>query len=219
MPTEFSPEIEITAFAWVPPFARGQVRDLRVRWALEEIGLPYRTRLLGGERPADYFEEQPWGQVPAFREGEVRLFESGAIVLHIGEKDERLLPREAPARGRAICWLIAALNSVEPSLGALVEIDLFAGDAAWAKLARPGKVTQLAGRLAPLETRMAQRDWLEDRFTVGDLMMIAVLRSLTDQRLREAHPALAAYIARGEARPAFQRALAAQLADFIPDPL
>ena len=219
---------EVTAFAWVPPFARGQVRDLRVRWALEELDRPYRVRLLSGpERPKDYFREQPWGQVPAYREGDLRLFECGAIALHIAESersgealadDRRLLPRDAAARGRAISWLFAALNSVDPQIGALNLVDLFEADSEWAKAARSAIVARLDARLGRLADWLGQQDWLEDRFTVGDLLMVATLRSIDDADLLARHPTLAAYVARGEARPAFQRARAAQLADFVPDP-
>ena len=140
MTTQSDSTIEITAFNWVPPFAAGLVRDLRVRWALEEAGLSYRARLLdvGSERPADYYREQPFGQVPCYREGDLRLFETGAIVQHIGEKDERLLPRDPVGRARAIQWSYAALNSVEPALQNLTAIDLFYADQEWAKLRRRG---------------------------------------------------------------------------------
>jgi glutathione S-transferase len=220
MPVVPDARIEISAFSWVPPFARGQVRDVRVRWALEEIGLPYRVRLLNAmeERPADYFREQPWGQVPIYNEGDIHLFESGAIVIHIGEKDERLLPRDAPGRARAIGWVVAALNSVDPEVGALTDIDTFDPDAEWARLRRPAVVERLATRLSRLADSLGEKDWLEGRFTIGDLMMIATLRGVTDAALLEAHPNLAAYVARGEARPAFQRALVAQFADFVAEP-
>jgi len=220
VPVVSDARIEISAFSWVPPFARGQVRDVRVRWALEEIGLPYRVRLLNAmeERPADYFREQPWGQVPIYNEGDIHLFESGAIVIHIGEKDERLLPRDAPGRARAIGWVVAALNSVDPEVGALTDIDTFDPDAEWARLRRPAVVERLATRLSRLADSLGEKDWLEGRFTIGDLMMIATLRGVTDAALLEAHPNLAAYVARGEARPAFQRALVAQFADFVAEP-
>lgn len=220
MPVVSDARIEISAFSWVPPFARGQVRDLRVRWALEEIGLPYRVRLLNAmeERPADYFDEQPWGQVPIYNEGDIHLFESGAILIHIGEKDERLLPREASERARAIAWMIAALNSMDPQVGALTDIDTFDPDAEWARLRRPAVVERLAMRLSRLSDSLGEKDWLEDRFTIGDLMMVATLRGVTDAALLDAHPNLAAYVARGEARPAFQRALVAQFANFVAEP-
>lgn len=220
MPVVSDARIEISAYSWVPPFARGQVRDLRVRWALEEIGLPYRVRLLNAmeERPAGYFDEQPWGQVPIYNEGDFHLFESGAILIHIGEKDERLLPRDASGRPRAIAWMIAALNSMDPQVGALADIDLFDPGAEWARLRRPAVVERLAMRLSRLADSLGKKDWLEGRFTIGDLMMIATLRGVPDAALLDAHPNLAAYVARGEARPAFQRALVAQFADFVSEP-
>lgn len=220
MPVVPDARIEISAFSWVPAFARGQVRDLRVRWALEEVGLPYRVRVLNTmeARPAEYFDEQPWGQVPIYNEGDIHLFESGAILIHIGEKDERLLPPDAAGRGRAIAWMIAALNSVDPQVGALTDIDTFDPDAEWARLRRPAVVERLAMRLSRLANSLGRKDWLEDRFTIGDLMMVATLRGVTDASLLDAHPNLAAYVARGEARPAFQRALVAQFADFVSEP-
>jgi glutathione S-transferase len=207
---------EITAFNWVPPFAAGLVRDLRVRWALEEAGLSYRARLLdgGSERPTDYYREQPFGQVPCYREGDLRLFESGAIVQHIGEKDERLLPRDPIGRARAIQWTYAALNSVEPALQNLTSIDLFYADQEWAKLRRPGAADFARLKLKRVADWLGDSDWLEDRFTIGDLMMVTVLRLLRHTELVGERPNLAVYLARGEARPAFQRALAAQLRDF-----
>ena len=218
MPVDPSAPIEVTAFAWVPDFARGQVRDLRVRWALEEVGASYRTRLLGSERPAEYYREQPWGQVPVYTEGKLQLFECGAIVLHIAEQHERLLPRDPIGRGRAICWLFAALNSVDPQLGALTSAELFNADKDWSASAAVTFRENLAGRLARLSDWLGTGEWLEQTFTVGDLMMIATLRGV-DSALLNAQPNLAAYVARGEDRPAFQRALAAQMADFVAEPV
>jgi len=216
MPVNPAADIEITAFDWVPDFARGQVRDLRVRWALEEAGLPYRVRTLDAmaQRPADYFAEQPWGQVPSYRDDEVQLFESGAIVLHIGRDCEALLPAGPAARARATAWLIAALNSIEPSLLQLMMLDLFWAREPGAKELRPKAVELVEGRLDRLADWLGDREWLEDRFTAGDLMMVTVLRILDHGDLVARRPALAAYKARGIARPAFQAALAAQLADF-----
>ena len=216
MPVQPKAAVRITAFRWVPGFARGQVRDLRVRWALEEAGIPYCVRKLDAlhERPADYFAEQPWGQVPSYRDESVRLFESGAIVLHVGEKSEAILPRGAEERARATAWLIAALNSVEPPLMQLALVDLFWKGEPWARDARP-KIVELAGkRLDRLADWLGDKEWLEDRFTAGDLLMVSVLRGLDHTDLVARRPNLAAYKARGEARPAFQAALAAQLADF-----
>lgn len=216
MPVRPDAAIEISAFSWVPGFARGQVRDLRVRWALEEAGLDYRERLLDPrtERPKDYFREQPFGQVPILNDGPVRLFETGAIVLYLGERSEVLLPRDPAARARATCWIIASLNSVEPSLLELSTIDIFNPDAEWAKARRPEVEKKVRGRLARLSDWLGERDYLEDRFSAGDLMMSTMLRILEGKDIVESYPNLAALQARCEARPAFQRALAAQLDAF-----
>ncbi len=209
--------IEIVAFEWVPRFARGHVRDLRARWALEEIGLAYRTRLISAmDRPAAYFSEQPFGQVPAYREGEIDLFESGAIVLHIAEKDERLMPRDPAERARACSWLVAAVGSVEPPIMELMTIDRFSAAEAWAPLRRPGLVAFIEQRLGRLATALGDAPWLAGRFTAADIMMVDVLRNLPAEGL-QIPQSLRDYIARAEARPAFQAALAAQLADFTPD--
>ena len=217
MPQRETAPIEVTGFAWVPPFARGHVRDLRVRWALEEIGADYCTRLISAvERPPFYFGEQPYGQVPYYKEGDVEIFESGAIALHIAEKDERLLPPEPAARARAITWLISALNSVEPFIMDMVTIDLFCAGQQWATLRRPEQVKLLEGRLRHLAAALGDKDWLDDRFSVADLIMVDVLRNLSPDRLSVPRTLLD-YVARGEARPAFKAALAAQLADFTPD--
>lgn len=208
--------ITISAFGWVPDFARGLVRDLRVRWALEEAGLPYQVRLIGPEDQASpaYRACQPFGQVPYFEEGEVRMFESGAIVLHLGERSEALLPRDPAGRARAMCWVLAALNSIETFVAPLAEIDLFYADEDWARLRRPGAEAAVRGRLAELSACLKGREFLEDRFTAGDLMMTTVLRILRHTDLVASDPVLAAYQARCEARPAFQRALQGQMSAF-----
>jgi len=206
--------ITISAFRWVPPSARGQVRDLRVRWALEEAGLPYRTRLLeqGEQDHPEYRSLQPFGQVPILEEDGQVIFESGAIVLHVGEQSEVLLPKEAGARARATQWLIAALNSVEPHIMNVAVIDLFHADKEWAKLRRPGAVDFARHRLNCLAKSLGDKPYLDgERFTAGDLMMTTVLRILPplieDERL-------VAYVARCTARPAFKRAHDAQIGDF-----
>ena len=214
MPVDPRSEIEVTAFAWVPPFAEGLVRDLRVRWALEEVGLLYRVRLLHGERSPEYYLEQPFGQVPCYAEGPLKIFESGAIVQHIGEKSEKLLPRDAVPRMRAIQWTYAALNSVEPAILNLALIDLFCGDEEWAKLRRPGAEEFVRQRLKRLADWLGDKEWLENHFTIGDLMMATVLRILRHTGLVAEQPNLAAYLSRAEQRPAFQRALADQLEVF-----
>jgi glutathione S-transferase len=209
--------ITISAFRWVPEFARGQVRDLRARWALEEAGLPYRTRLLGqgdNDQP-EYRALQPFGQVPILEEDGLVLFESGAIVLHIGERSEVLLPRDAAARARATQWLVAALNSIEPFVMNVAIIDLFYANEQWAQLRRPGAVEFVNRRLAALARSLGDKPFLDgERFTAGDLMMSTVLRILSNTDIVSSHPRLVAYVERCTARPAFQRALGAQLADF-----
>jgi glutathione S-transferase len=208
--------ITISAYTWVPPFARGLVRDMRVRWALEEAGLPYRTRLMDPRqpRPVEHRAIQPFGQVPTYEEDGLALFESGAIVLHVAARSPALFPPDAAGRARATTWVLAALNSMEPPIQELAGIDLFYADQEWAKQRRPGAEAAAKKRLSELAARLAGRDWLEDRFTVGDLMMTAVLRILRHTDLVAAEPALKAYVARCEARPAFQRAVSAQMADF-----
>jgi len=209
--------ITISAFKWVPDFARGQVRDLRARWALEEAGLPYRTRLLeqGDQDKQDYRALQPFGQVPVFQEDGLVLFESGAIVLYIGERSETLLPKDAGARARATQWLVAALNSVEPFLMNVALIDLFYVNEAWAKLRRPGAVAFAQKRLSALSKSLGERPYLDgDRFTAGDLMMTTVLRILKHTDIVTSDKRLASYVERCTARPAFKRAFDAQIGDF-----
>lgn len=206
--------ITVSAFQWVPPFAQGQVRDLRVRWALEEAGLPYNSRLLkaGDQDTPEYRALQPFGQVPVIEDDGLALFESGAIVLHIGERSEALLPKDPAARARATQWLIAALNSIEPHIMNVAVIEVFYADQEWAKLRRPSAEAFARQRLVSLAKALGDKPYLDgDRFTAGDLMMASVLRiapGLIDE------PRLAAYLERCIARPAFQRALAAQLGDF-----
>jgi glutathione S-transferase len=209
--------ITISAFRWVPDFAKGQVRDLRVRWALEEAGLPYRTRLLaqGDQDKPEYRALQPFGQVPVFEEDGFVLFETGAIVLHIGERTEALLPRDPAARARATQWVIAALNSIEPFMNNVALIDLFYANEEWAKLRRPGAVEFLQRRLSALSKTLGDKPHLDgDRFTAGDLMMSTVLRILKHTDIVTRDPRLAAYIERCTARPAFKRAFDAQIGDF-----
>ena len=214
MPLNPNAAIEITAFRWVPEFAQGVVRDLRVRWALEEAGLDYRVRLLGQERPLDYLKEQPFDQVPCFNDGEVRIFETGAIVQYIGEKSEALLPADKQGRFRAIQWTYAALNSVEPAILNLLLIDIFFAGEEWAKLRRPGAEDFAKLKLKRVSEWLGDKEWLEDRFTIGDLLMITVLRFLRHTDLVAQFSNLDAYLKRGEARPALQRALADQLAAY-----
>lgn len=214
MPVHPDAPIEISAFRWVPDFAAGLVRDLRVRWALEEAGLDYRVRLLGQEKPPEYVREQPFEQVPTYRDSEVQIFETGAIVQYVGEKDERLLPRDPQGRFRAIQWTYAALNSVEPALQQVVLCDIFYPNEEWSKLRRPGAEEFARLKLKRVSDWLGDKEWLEDRFTIGDLIMVTVFRNLRHTKIVADYPNLAAYQARGEARPAFQRALNDQLAVF-----
>ena len=208
--------ITLYAFKWAPEFAQGLVRDLRVRWALEEAGIPYAVRLLaqGEADTPEYRKIQPWGQVPVIEEDGLVLFESGAIVQYIAERSEALAPRDQAGRAKVAQWLFAAQNSVEPHVGNLSAIDIFYVDQAWAKARRPDQEAFTRMKLASLARRLSGREWLEDRFTAGDLMMITVLRNLRHTDIVSADPVLGPYVARGEARLAFQRALTAQLATF-----
>lgn len=208
--------ITVTAFRWVPEFARGLVRDLRVRWACEEAGLPYREKLIGPEDQAstDYRALQPFGQVPAFEDDGLALFESGAIVLHIGARSPALMPSDDVGRARATTWVFAAINSIEPRVAQLAEIDLFGAGQEWAKVRRPEVEKFVKRRLGELAACLGDRDYLDGRFTVGDLMMTTVLRILRHTDLVATEPRLKAYQDRCEARPAFGRALNAQLAAF-----
>ncbi|WP_447726655.1 glutathione S-transferase family protein [Sphingomonas koreensis] len=214
------PQVEITGFDWVPDFAKGFVRDLRPRWACEEIGLPYSMRLLNAAvpRPESYFREQPWGQVPVLADDGLNLFESGAILLHLGEKDERLLPREPQARATAISWLFAAYNSVEPLSFELSNIEIFAAGEQWAELRRPSLIEFAGQRLDRLAAAIDGRDWLAGQFSIADIAMASVLRNVEGSGLLEERPVLMAYLERAISRPAFKAALAAQLADFKPVP-
>ncbi len=209
--------ITITTFRMVPDFAKGLVRDLRVRWALEEAGLPYQQKLIDfGENNAPAHRAlQPFGQVPVIEDGALTLFETGAILLHIAEKSDALLPRDPNARERAKAWVFAALNSLEPAIANLVQIDLFNADQEWGKLRRPAAAEFLQSRLAAIADWIGDKDYLEgDMFTAGDLMMVTVLRILRHTDLVTGHPVLGPYLKRCEARPAFQRALNAQMAVF-----
>lgn len=209
--------ITISAFKSVPEFAHGLVRDLRVRWALEEAGLSYRTRLLeqGDQDKADYRALQPFGQVPVFEEDGLVLFETGAIVLHIGERSEALVPKDKAARARTVQWVIAALSSIEPYVMNVATIDIFYANEEWAKLRRPGAVEFVQKRLSALSNALGGKPYLDgDCFTAGDLMMSTVLRILRHTDLVTSDKRLAAYVERCTARPAFKRALDAQLGDF-----
>lgn len=212
--------ITVTAFRWVPPFARGFVRDLRVRWALEEAGLPYRSRLIGREdqASAEYRAWQPFGQVPAFEQDGVRMFESGAIVLHIADQSEVLMPADAAGRAQVRSWLIAALNSLEPAVQQLAEIDSFHPGEAWVAQRRPQVEAFIRRRLEALAAALGARDYVVGGFSAADILVYDVMRNLGESGLLAAHANLVAYGERCAARPAFQKALRDQLADFVPDP-
>jgi glutathione S-transferase len=208
--------ITITTYNWVPPFAQGLVRDLRVRWALEEAGLPYRANLIAHpERLSpDHVAKQPFAQVPVYEEGGLVLFESGAILAHIGEKSEALLSRETVAKARAIQWIFAALNSIEQFVWNYVSLEAFYENEEWAKLRKPSAREQLNSRLKQLSQRLDGREYLEGQFSAGDLMMSSVLRIMRDSDVLASFPNLAEYRERCEARQAFQKALADNMAPY-----
>lgn len=212
--------ITITAYNWVPDLAKGRVRDLRARWALEEAGLPYTVKLIDHQEKLtpEYRKWQVFSQVPAYDDGEVKLFESGAIVLHIAERSNALMPTDPAGRARTMMWVIAALNSLEPFFLWLVNVDVFQAGNAWTKEARPSAEAMVKKRLGDLGERLKTREWLEDRFTAGDLMMAEALRMLDHTDLVKADPVLGPYLERCLARPAFKRAMEAQLADFTGEP-
>ena len=215
MPINPDASIEVTAFKWVPRLAQGLVKDLRVRWALEEAGLDYRVRLIGLDRPANYRNDQPFSQVPCFNDGAVRIFESGAIVQYIGEQSEALLPSDRRGKYRAIQWTYAALNSIEPFVQHRALLDIAYANEEWARLSKPAADEIARLRLKQVADWLGDKHWLEgDRFTIGDLVMVTVLRILRETDLVAEIPNLAAYVQRGEARPAFQQALSDQLAAF-----
>ncbi|ULK99985.1 glutathione S-transferase family protein [Bradyrhizobium sp. I71] len=206
----------ITAFANSPDRGRGQARDMRVRWALEEVGQPYDVRLVSFEemkQPA-HLALHPFGQIPTFEDGDLALFESGAIVLDIAERHAGLLPLEPNARARAIAWMFAALNTLEPPIVELGMAMLVERDRSWYAERLPLLQDRVRVRLGELSRRLGGADWLDGTFSAGDLMMVTVLRRLNTSRLLDEHPAIAAYVARGKARPAFKRAFEAQLAVF-----
>jgi glutathione S-transferase len=206
----------VTAFEWVPDFARGLVRDLRVRWALEEIGRPYETELLNARapRPDEYLARQPFDQVPAFADGELKIFETGAILLYLGEKDERLLAADGQARWTAISWLFSALNSVEPVITRIVAYDIFNKDKDWAPPARESALGLCKQKLKRVTDALGGKDWLAGQFSIADIAMVTVLNGLRHTDLVAEYPSLAAYKQRGEERSAYKRALEAQFADF-----
>ena len=213
--------VTITAYDWVPPFARGQVRDLRVRWAMEEAGQPYDVRALpqGEQKDAGHRALQPFEQVPTYEEDGLVLFESGAIVLHVAERfGGGLLPDHPDARARATEWMFAAVNTVEPPVMDYVIATVFEAGEPWAAERQPSVTKRRDERLEQLSARLGDSEWLDGDFSAGDLLMVCVLRAIPKDGPHRAYPNLAAYVARGEARPAFARALEAQLADFTGEP-
>jgi glutathione S-transferase len=206
----------ITAFANSPDRGRGLARDMQVRWALEEAGQPYDVRLVsfGDMKETAHRARNPFGQIPTYEEGDLTLFESGAIVFHIAEHHAGLLPTEANARTRAIMWMFAALSTVEPVVLELATARLVERDKPWTKERMPLVEDRVRDRLKPLSARLGSADWLDGAFSAGDLLMIGVLRRVRVAGLLDDYPNLVAYVDRGEARPAFQRAFAAQLAVF-----
>jgi len=206
--------ITITAFERSPDGGRGLARDTRVRWALEEVGQPYAVRLVSFQamkQPA-HLALHPFGQIPTYEEGDLALFETGAIVLHIAQRYPGLLPEDANARARAIAWKFAALNTVEPPILELVTAKIFERDKPWHDARVPLVEDRVRDRFRQLSARLGEAEWLDGAFSAGDLMMASVLLRARTSGLLDEYPNLAAYLARGEARPAYKRAFAAQLA-------
>jgi glutathione S-transferase len=206
--------ITITAFDRSPDRGMGLARDTRVRWALEEVGQPYEVRLVSFaalKEPA-HLKLHPFGKIPTYEEGELVLFETGSIILHIAERHAGLLPNDANARARAITWMFAALNTVEPPILEFANAKLLESDKPWSKERLPLVADRVRGPLKQLSARLGEADWLDGAFSAGDLMMVHVLQRLKPSGLLNEFPSLAAYVARGEARPAYKRAFAAQLA-------
>ena len=206
--------VTISAFERSPDGGRGLARDTRVRWALEEARLPYEVRLLSFaemKEPA-HLARHPFGQIPTYEEGDLVLFETGAIVFHIAERHAVLLPSDGDARARAIAWMFAAVNTVEPPILELANAKLLEGDKPWSEERLPLVRDRVRDRLKQLSARLGDADWLDGAFSAGDLMMVSVLLRLRPSGILDEFPNLAAYVARGEARPAYKRAFAAQLA-------
>jgi glutathione S-transferase len=206
--------ITITAFERSPDGGKGLARDTRVRWALEEVGQPYEVRLVSFaamKEPA-HPALHPFGQIPTYEEGDLCLFETGAIVFHIAERHAGLLPHDASARARAIAWMFAALSTVEPPILELATARIFEGDKPWSSQRLPLVQDRVRNRLDPLSRRLGDADWLDGAFSAADLMMVSVLLRLRASGILDDYPNLSAYVARGEARPAYKRAFAAQLA-------
>jgi glutathione S-transferase len=206
--------ITITAFERSPDGGKGLARDTRVRWALEEVGQPYEVRLVSfhAMKESRHLALHPFGQIPTYEEGDLALFETGAIILHIAQHHAGLLPDDANARARAIAWMFAAVNTVEPPILELANARLLERDKPWHGERLPLVEDRVRDRLKPLSTRLGDADWLDGAFSAGDLMMVSVLLRLKSSGILGKYPNLAAYLARGETRPAYIRAFAAQLA-------
>ena len=206
--------ITITAFDRSPDGGRGLARDTRVRWALEEVGVPYEVRPVAWaamKAPA-HLARHPFGQIPTFEDGELTLFETGAIVFHIADRHAGLLPEATDARARAVTWMFAAVNTVEPPILEMQTAMFAEGEQPWTQARMPLIHARIRGRLQQLAARLGEADWLDGAFSAGDLMMVSVLLRLRSSGLLDEFPNLAAYVARGEARPAYRRAFAAQQA-------
>src|SRR5881392_275406 len=206
--------VTITAFEWSPDGGKGLARDTRVRWALEEVGQPYEVRLVSFramKEPA-HRALHPFGQIPTYEEGDLALFETGAIVFHIAQRHPGLLPDDANARARAITWMFAALNTVEPPILEFAYARLLERDRTWYAARLPLVEDRVRGKLNPLSVRLGDADWLDGAFSAGDLLLVSVLLRLKSSGILDEFPNLAAYLVRGEARPAYKRAFAAQLA-------
>jgi len=212
--------ITITAFEHSPDGGKGLARDTRVRWALEEAGQPYDVRLVShaGMKGPEHLARHPFGQIPTYEEAGLCLFETGSIVFHIAQRHSGLLPEDTDARARAVTWMFAALNTVEPPILDLVTVKIIEGDKPWSQERLPLVMDRIRGRLAQLSSRLGDAEWLDGKFSAGDLLMVSVLLRLTMSGVLKEYPNLAAYVARGEARPAYQRAFAAQLAVNAPAP-
>jgi glutathione S-transferase len=209
--------VTITAFERSPDRGQGLARDTRVRWALEETGQPYAVRLLSFDaiKAPAHLALHPFGQIPTYQEGDLTLFETGAIVFHIAARHPSLLPDDEDARARATTWMFAALNTVEPPILELATARLLEADEPWAAARMPLVQDRVRARLRQLSDYLADAEWLDGAFSAGDLMMVSVLLRLRPSGLLDEYPSLAAYVARGEARPAYQRAFEAQLAVYL----
>src|SRR5262245_58515757 len=205
--------ITITAFERSPDGGKGLARDTRVRWALEEAGQPYSVRLVSfrAMKESAHLALHPFGQIPTYEEGDLALFETGAIVFHIASRHGGLLPKDANARARAITWMFAAVNSIEPPILEFANAKILESDKPWSKERMPLVADRVRARLKQLSARLGDAEWLDGAFSAGDLMMVSVLLRSRPSGILDEYPSLAAYVARGEARPAYKRAFAAQL--------